>query len=98
MSAVELKAGQMEAVQSSVSQLNHRLAFAAKRLDTVHGERVIYVSEWVSVCCTFNNLLFLCRAAVEKRSSVENQASYKMSRACGVREVQNHEWGIKYHC
>ncbi|XP_005165279.1 coiled-coil alpha-helical rod protein 1 isoform X2 [Danio rerio] len=37
MSAVELKAGQMEAVQSSVSQLNHRLAFAAKRLDTVHG-------------------------------------------------------------
>ncbi|XP_051751143.1 coiled-coil alpha-helical rod protein 1 isoform X2 [Ctenopharyngodon idella] len=37
MSAVEMKAGQMEAVQSSVSQLNQRLAFAAKRLDTVHG-------------------------------------------------------------
>ncbi|XP_051530612.1 coiled-coil alpha-helical rod protein 1 isoform X2 [Myxocyprinus asiaticus] len=37
MSAVEIKAGQMEAVQSSVSQLNQRLAFAAKRLDTVHG-------------------------------------------------------------
>ncbi|XP_016331771.1 coiled-coil alpha-helical rod protein 1 isoform X1 [Sinocyclocheilus anshuiensis] len=37
MSAVEMKAGQMEAAQSSVSQLNQRLAFAAKRLDTVHG-------------------------------------------------------------
>uniref|UniRef100_A0A9J8B816 Coiled-coil alpha-helical rod protein 1 n=1 Tax=Cyprinus carpio carpio TaxID=630221 RepID=A0A9J8B816_CYPCA len=37
MSAIEMKAGQMEAVQSSVSQLNQRLAFAAKRLDTVHG-------------------------------------------------------------
>ncbi|XP_051961126.1 coiled-coil alpha-helical rod protein 1 isoform X1 [Xyrauchen texanus] len=37
MSAVEMKMGQMEAVQSSVSQLNQRIAFAAKRLDTVHG-------------------------------------------------------------
>lgn len=37
MSAIDVKAGQMEAVQSSVSQLNQRLAFAAKRLDTVHG-------------------------------------------------------------
>lgn len=37
MSAIEMKAGQIEAVQSSVSQLNQRLAFAAKRLDTVHG-------------------------------------------------------------
>ncbi|XP_056600979.1 coiled-coil alpha-helical rod protein 1 isoform X2 [Triplophysa dalaica] len=37
MSAVDVKAGQMEAVRSSVSQLNRRLAFAAKRLDTVHG-------------------------------------------------------------
>ncbi|XP_016340624.1 coiled-coil alpha-helical rod protein 1-like, partial [Sinocyclocheilus anshuiensis] len=37
MSAIEMKAGQMEAVQSSVSQLNQRLTFAAKRLDTVHG-------------------------------------------------------------
>ncbi|KAF4113469.1 hypothetical protein G5714_006014 [Onychostoma macrolepis] len=37
ISAIEMKAGQMEAVQSSVSQLNQRLAFAAKRLDTVHG-------------------------------------------------------------
>ncbi|KAK2911176.1 hypothetical protein Q8A67_003309 [Cirrhinus molitorella] len=37
MSAIEIKAGQMEAVQSSISHLNQRLAFAAKRLDTVHG-------------------------------------------------------------
>ncbi|TRY95236.1 hypothetical protein DNTS_023078 [Danionella cerebrum] len=37
MSAVELKTGQMEAAQSSISQLNQRLAFAAKRLDTVLG-------------------------------------------------------------
>ncbi|XP_067296327.1 coiled-coil alpha-helical rod protein 1 isoform X2 [Pseudorasbora parva] len=37
MSAVEMKAGQMEAVQSSIRQLNQRLVFAAKRLDTVHG-------------------------------------------------------------
>ncbi|XP_057217417.1 coiled-coil alpha-helical rod protein 1 isoform X2 [Triplophysa rosa] len=37
MSAVDMKAGQMEAGLSSVSQLNHRLTFAAKRLDTVHG-------------------------------------------------------------
>ncbi|XP_055054910.2 coiled-coil alpha-helical rod protein 1 isoform X1 [Misgurnus anguillicaudatus] len=37
MSAINVKAGHMETVQSSVSQLNQRLAFAAKRLDTVHG-------------------------------------------------------------
>ncbi|RXN29634.1 coiled-coil alpha-helical rod 1-like protein [Labeo rohita] len=37
MSAIEIKAGQMEAVQSSVNHLNQRLVFAAKRLDTVHG-------------------------------------------------------------
>lgn len=49
MSAIEMKAGQMEAVQSSVSQLNQRLAFAAKRLDTVHGESVICVRVYVSV-------------------------------------------------
>ncbi len=49
MSAIEMNAGQMEAVQSCVSQLNQRLAFAAKRLDTVHGESVICVRAYVSV-------------------------------------------------